>query len=68
MKSLLFINKKGLMIPFVFINSSDEIFQPCVTVLLFPMATREDLNSSWIEGLGLIYFRRTLCSIEDLSS
>lgn len=68
MKSLLFINKKGLTIPFIFTNSNDEIFQPCVTVLLFPMATREDLNSSWIEGLGLFYFRGTLCSVKDLSS
>lgn len=68
MKGLPSINKKGLMIPFVFTNSRDAISQPCMTVLLFPMATGEDLNSTWIGGLSVIYFSGTLCNIKELYS
>lgn len=67
-KGLSSINKKGLTIPFVFTNSSVAISQPCVTVLLFHMATGEDLNSAWVAGLSLIHLSGTLCNIKDLSS
>lgn len=62
LKALQSINRKGLIIPFAFTNSSGAASQPCITVLLFPTAERGDLNSAWVAGLSFISFSGALCS------